>query len=141
MSTLDNGVLNELTSAARRFKDAYYQALDASPERRQELLTRYYPAQVQHPVMTWNGHVLATPADVGQYMANLPKTKHTIYSADVQPLPGAERIETFFITITGTCIFDDEHPRNFYQRLTVCHQEGRLYIVQDYYRWTAEKTN
>jgi NTF2-related export protein 1/2 len=138
---LENSVLNEVTSAARRFKDAYYQALDAAPERRAELLARYYPVPVAHPLMSWNGHTLATVADVQQYMMNLPKTKHTILTADVQPLPGAERVETFLVTVSGTCIYDDEHVRNFFQRLTVCHQEGRLYIVQDYYRWTGEKGN
>lgn len=139
--SLDNAVLNEITMAGRKFKDAYYAALDESPAKRAELLSRYYPAQVRHGLMSWNGHELPTVEAIQQYMANLPKTKHVQHSADVQPLPGAERVETFLITVTGTCTYDDEHQRTFFQRMTVCHQEGRLYIVQDYYRWTGEKGN
>ena len=59
-------------------------------------------------------------------------------SVDAQPLPGNSGGDSFMVVVSGTCTYDDEHVRHFYQRLVMTKHEGRMYIVNDYQRWTGE---
>ena len=129
--------ITEVSKRALQAHKTYYAYMDESPERRAELRTMYLP-NAAHPLMNWNGHVLPTLEAIQQYHDNLPKTKHTIKCLDAQPLPGNEGGDSFFVTVSGSCTYDDEHVRHFYQRLVFAMIERKLYIVHDYLRWTGE---
>ena len=129
--------IKEVTTKALQVQKIYFTKLDGTPENRAELRQMYYPSP-SHTLMQWNGHVLATLSDIEQYHANLPKTKHVVQSVDAQPLPGNSGGDSFMVVVSGTCTYDDEHVRHFYQRLVMTKHEGRMYIVNDYQRWTGE---
>ena len=127
----------DVSKKALQAQKVYYGHLDESPEKRQQLLNMYLPSPT-HALMSWNGYSLATVEDIAGYHSTLPKTKHVIKSLDAQPLPGNEGGDSFFVTVSGTVTYDDEHVRHFYQRLVFALIERKLYIVHDYMRWTAE---
>lgn len=129
--------ITDITKKALQAQKKYYEHVDASPESRAALRAMYYPNPT-HPLMQWNGHVLATAGDIEAYHANLPKTKHVVKCVDAQPLPGNSGGDSFLIVTSGTVTYDDEHVRHFYHRLIMCMVEHRLYIVNDYMRWTGE---
>lgn len=136
---MDVKAVDKVTQMAKKAMGSYYAALD-HPDQRPQLAARYYPGEHNHVLMNWNGHVLRDVAQVTDYLANLPKTHHTVRGADVQPLPGNAGSDCFMLTITGVCKYDDEHDRHFYQRMVWSFIEGHLYIVNDYYRWTGESS-
>lgn len=132
----DYGDCNKVAQRAIEFRKRYYEMLD-SAEKRPQLLDMYPDAL--EGLMEWNGHALSTKADVLQYFQNLPQTKHTIENLDAQPLPGNSDADMFIVTTSGRVVYDDEHTRMFYQRFVVRVVEKKLYIVNDYLRWTGEK--
>jgi len=139
--------IKEVTKRALQVQNAYYTALDGGADKRAELVQMYFPSP-QSSLMQWNGHNLATTADILQYLAGLPKTKHVAHCVDAQPLPGNTGGDTFLVTITGTVTYDDEHKRFYFQRLVIMAAEvpnasgvgvsKKYYIVNDYMRWTGE---
>lgn len=133
--------LADLTDVAKKallFKNEYYKALD-SAEMRLAVTKLYYEGIPN--IMEWNGHVLSSQAEISQYLAQLPKTVHTIDSMDAQPLPGNEKSDSFLMTVHGTVVYDDEHSREFFQRMVLRLMDGKYYIFNDYYRWLSEKSN
>jgi NTF2-related export protein 1/2 len=127
----------DVSKKALQAQKIYYTHLDESPEARQKLLSMYLPSP-SHALMSWNGYDLATTEAIAQYHSNLPKTKHVVKCIDAQPLPGNEGGDSFFVTVTGTATYDDEHVRHYFQRLVFALIDKKLYIVHDYLRWTGE---
>lgn len=132
--------VRSVAAAALSFKTQYYQFLD-KPDKRHELLAWYHPGA--SILMEWNGHQLTTPEAIGAYLAQLPKTNHTINTVDAQPLPGCENADSILMTVSGTVVYDDEHKREFFQRFVLRKtdpQSSTLFIVNDYYRWLSDKS-
>lgn len=132
----DYGDCNKVAQRALEFKKRYYEMLDTMDKR--PMLLDMYPSEVEG-LMEWNGHVLSTKNDVLQYFQNLPPTKHLIESLDAQPLPGNTDADAFIVTASGKVVYDEEHTRMFYQRFVLRAVDKKLYIVNDYLRWTGEK--
>ena len=127
----------DISKKALQAQKIYYQHLDESPESRATLRGMYLPSST-HALMAWNGYTLPDVGAIEQYHSTLPKTKHTVKCLDAQPLPGNSGGDSFMITISGSVTYDDEHVRQYFQRLVVAMIDGKLYIVHDYMRWTAE---
>jgi hypothetical protein len=134
---MDNKQLDTVATVAKGAMEFYYSLLDGDQAKRAQLLERYYPAP-QAPLMQWNGHTLAALADVQQYLASLPKTSHKVKSYDAQPLPGNTGGDSFVILIQGSVLYDGEHLREYHHRLIFGYVEKKLYVVNDYMRWTGE---
>ena len=137
--------IKEVTKNALRVQANYYAHVD-DVEKRPALLAMYFPTP-NGSLMQWNGHSLATAADIQQYLTNLPKTKHNILCVDAQPLPGNSGGDSFLVTTTGTVTYDDEHKRHFFHRLIIAAAEvpnaqgivaKKYFIVNAYMRWTGE---
>jgi NTF2-related export protein 1/2 len=127
----------DITKKALQAQKIYYEHLDESPEKRAQLRSMYLP-NANHTLMNWNGYALDSVEAIAGYHENLPKTKHVVKCLDAQPLPGNDGGDSFFVTVTGSATYDDEHVRHFFQRLVFAMIDRRLYIVQDYMRWTGE---
>lgn len=126
---------------ALAFVKKYYEVLDSrEPGGRESLLMFYNDAMATAgtPLMQWNGHACATVSDIAAYLQNLPKTKHELRSVDAQALPGSQSADSFMITVNGSCMYDDEHLRYFYERLIIARDGATHYIANTYYRWTGE---
>jgi hypothetical protein len=132
--------LNAVSKAAVSFAKNYNTGMDSSMETRAALLDCYCePTTPNTPLMEWNGHTLMNKEQVAGYFQSLPKTKHELRSVDAQPLPGCDQADSFVITISGRCTYDDEHVRYYYHRLVVAKSGERHYVVHDYLRWTGEE--
>ncbi|ESL08493.1 nuclear transport factor 2 protein(NFT2) [Trypanosoma rangeli SC58] len=126
----------EVSKKALEFRQQFYQLLD-DPNKRLDIVNLYAPGT---PLLCeWNGHSLPDAASITAYLSGLPKTSHKIDCVDAQPLPGNEQADSFLMTVHGIVTYDDEHKREFFQRLVIRKVEGRYYIINDYYRWLSEK--
>ncbi len=132
--------ITAITKKALQAIKFYYDCLDAGEPRRRALLDAFYPDPCAHALMEWNGYAMTTRDEIWGYLSTLPKTKHDVKAVDAQPLPGNTNADSFFATVHGTCTYDDEHVRHFFQRFVLCVRgDGKVYIVQDYLRWTGEE--
>lgn len=132
----DYGDCNKVAQRAVEFRKRYYEMLD-NVEKRPQLL-EMYPDGLEG-LMEWNGHLLSTKGEVGMYLQNLPPTRHTVENLDAQPLPGNQDADIFIVTTSGRVVYDEEHTRMFYQRFVLRAVDKKLYVVNDYLRWTGEK--
>ena len=132
--------VRKVTEKAVQVYKQYYARLDGSPESRRTLIDFFAPASPDNatPIMEWNGYRLFSPDDVNSYISSLPQTKHEVRCADAQPLPGCDDADNFFVSIHGSCTYDGEHLRKYFQRFVVHKRGGSHYIVNDYFRWTGE---
>ena len=138
MSAVTTQHLNEVATVetvGRVALQAYYDMLD-TPEKRTQLLQRYVP-RTDGPLMSWNGHQLATVSDIANYFNTLPRTRHAPLVIDVQPLPLCTKGDRLIATAIGTVTYDAQHSRHYYHRVVFAH-DGTTRIVQDYMRWTGE---
>lgn len=135
---MEQGSFNDVAKKALEFRNRYYKMLD-DPQERSNAASLYAPDVPL--VCEWNGHPLSTAADVNNYLAALPKTQHTIDMVDAQPLPDNQDGDSFLLTVHGIVTYNDEHKREFYQRLVIRRFEQRYYIMNDYYRWLSEKSS
>ncbi|KAH9586616.1 Nuclear transport factor 2 [Trypanosoma melophagium] len=126
----------EVSKKALEFRQQFYQLLD-DPNKRMEIVNLYAPGTPM--LCEWNGHQLPDTTAIMAYLGGLPKTSHKIDCVDAQPLPGNEQADSFIMTVHGIVTYDDEHKREFFQRLVIRKLESRYYIVNDYYRWLSEK--
>ncbi|KAG8345844.1 Nuclear transport factor 2 (NTF2) domain [Trypanosoma vivax] len=126
----------EVAKKALEFRQQFYQLLD-NPSRRNEIVSLYPPNMPMQ--CEWNGHALSDTAAITAYLSGLPRTQHKIDCVDAQPLPGNERADSFLMTVHGVVTYDDEHRREFFQRLVIRKVGDRYYIMDDYYRWLSEK--
>lgn len=132
--------VNLITRKALQAVRTYYDCLD-NPEKRAGLLNVYIQEPTSHPLMEWNGYAMADRNAVWEYLSNLPKTKHEMKSVDAQPLPGNTNGDSFFATVHGSVMYDDEHTRHFFQRFVFCvRADQKVYIANDYLRWTGEES-
>lgn len=128
---------------ALEFTRKYYKTMDDLSSR--PSIVQFY-ANFSN-LCEWNGHKYSTQADLFNYLQELPKTHHTVDVVDAHPLPGNQpqstNLETsdhsILITVHGSVTYDDEHKREFFQRFVVRQKGTTYYIVNDYYRWLAEK--
>lgn len=134
---MDQGSFNEVAKKALEFRQRYYKMLD-NVEQRQALLTLY--AVGVPDLSEWNGHPLSTLQDIDTHFKALPKTQHQIDCVDAQPLPGNENADSILMIVHGVVTYDDEHKREFFQRLVLRKApDNKYYIMNDYYRWLAER--
>ncbi|EPY28338.1 hypothetical protein STCU_03002 [Strigomonas culicis] len=131
---MDQGSFTDVAKKALEFRNTYYKLLD-SPDR-SKVLNLYAPGIAN--LCEWNGHRLDSPAAVQEYVNSLPATHHQIDAVDAQPLPGNDKADSFIMTIHGVVTYDDEHKREFYQRMVIRRIDNLFYIVNDYYRWLSE---
>lgn len=118
------------------FYKQYYKLLDDVNSR--ETLLSIYAENESTELCEWNGHKLGW-GDLRMYFSGLPPTSHRIDVADAQPLPGCENADSFLLVVHGSVVYDGEHTREFFQRFVVRQDNSKYYIVNDYYRWLAEK--
>ncbi|KAG5485966.1 hypothetical protein CUR178_07560 [Leishmania enriettii] len=134
---MEQGAFNDVAKKALEFRSRYYKMLD-DPQDRSNVAGLYAPDVPM--VCEWNGHPLSTVGDVRNYISALPKTSHQIDMVDAQPLPDNQDGDSFLLTVHGTVTYNDEHRREFYQRMIIRRFEQRYYILSDYYRWLSERS-
>lgn len=122
---------------ALNFQQQFYKMLD-DPSQRPTVAGLYPDDPSVDRIMEWNGHVMNKPADIINYLSNLPKTKHMVDCVDAQPLPGNDSGDSFILICSGKVTYDEEHTRTFYHRFIVRQVDRKFYILNEYFRWTGE---
>ncbi|CAD2219077.1 NTF2-related export protein 1/2 [Angomonas deanei] len=128
--------VDKVAQSAQKFRLVYYGKLDNRSER--HLIMNYYDPNIQD-LCEWNGHKLNYNG-LQQYLSQLENTKHEIDSLDAQPLPGNEGSDSFILVVHGKVTYNDEHKREFYQRMIIRKEgnEDKYFVINDYYRWLSE---
>eukprot|EP01061_Rhynchopus_euleeides_P008154 TRINITY_DN17190_c0_g2_i1.p1 TRINITY_DN17190_c0_g2~~TRINITY_DN17190_c0_g2_i1.p1 ORF type:complete len:183 (+),score=36.25 TRINITY_DN17190_c0_g2_i1:67-549(+) len=144
----DPEVIGTLCKEAQELlKDHYYLSWDQA-QRAEEVTDesgtvqqRAKLAALYHPeaVLVWQGRSLGV-GEITAYMSEMPQTKHSVSTLDVQPMIDASHI---LVTVTGSCKYADVISRSFHQQLViwkeVSTENNRFWIIQDTMRWLQEE--
>ena len=126
----------------KEFAGKYYKIFDeTTPEERMTKLTELYVEGGSS--IYWNGHSSENAGGANKFLglvlALMPSTKHQITSIDAQALPGCCSADFFIITIIGKCMYNNEIARSFFHTLVVRQHENKHYILEDDFRWLADR--
>lgn len=117
--------------AAEQFVKLFYDVLD----KRRHVAAQFY---MDTATLTWNGHQVATPAEIVKFLETLPSSEHKVESMDAQPIAGnlIDGQTAILVVSSGVVKYQGNAIQAFNQNFLLVAQNQKWKIVTDCFRAT-----